>query len=93
MLPASVNNGRPPPPGAPSVVVVARAPTNGTAVHAPERRPVPWHEIVRVAARASVDPTTVQRYLSGRPCRATTSHRIAQGLIKCGLELYVRKVV
>ena len=50
-----------------------------------------WSDVVRVAARASVDPKTVLRYLSGSPTRSTTLLRIERGLKSCGLEVHVRK--
>ena len=66
--------------------------TNGTtngASSAPGM--IPNHQVVQVAARASVDPKTVRRYLEGGRCHATTARRIAMGLVKCGLESYVRR--
>jgi hypothetical protein len=54
-------------------------------------RPRPeWSDVVKVAARASVDPVTVLRYLDGKPSRSTTRKRIELGLVKCGLAAYVR---
>lgn len=52
-----------------------------------------WSDVVRVAARASVDPNTVRRYVHGAPVRSTTLRRIERALKSCGLELYVRKEV
>lgn len=51
-----------------------------------------WSDVVRVAARATVDPKTVRRYLDGAPTRSTTQRRIERGLKSCGLEVFVRKV-
>jgi hypothetical protein len=63
-----------------------------------KRGPVPavvggpaWSDVVRVAARATVDPNTVRRYLDGAPGRSTTQRRIEKALKSCGLETYVRK--
>jgi len=58
---------------------------------APPRAAPGWHDVIRVAARASVDPKTVRRYLDGDPTRATTRRRIEKGLASCGLVEYVRK--
>lgn len=49
-----------------------------------------WHDVVRVAARASVDPKTVARYLEGGNTHATTRRRIERGLELCGLAAFVR---
>jgi hypothetical protein len=91
-----VQNGRPQPNGT-TRTTTTTTPTNGAASNgaaAPASlQRLPHHEVIRVAARASVDPKTVRRYLQGGPCHATTSHRIALGLAKCGLAAYVRSAV
>lgn len=82
--------------GKPTVVrpaVAGTLPTaNGSTVHAaPPLRDLPWCEVIRVAADATVDPKTVLRYLDGGPCRDTTKKRIGEALAKCGFADYVRR--
>jgi hypothetical protein len=74
-------------------VAVVRPQTNGAPVHAPApaQRDLPWCEVIRVAADATVDPKTVLRYLDGGPCRDTTKRRIGESLAKCGFPDYVRR--
>jgi hypothetical protein len=87
-----VQNGRALPPpigktnGAPSAAAAAAAVPSSPA-SAPR---LTGPEVIKVAARASVDPKTVRRYLRGEACHSTTAHRIAQGLVKCGLPEFVR---
>jgi len=75
-------------------VAGVRPSTNGTAVHpapAPAQPDLPWCEVIRIAADATVDPKTVLRYLDGGPCRDTTKKRIGEALAKCGFGDYVRR--
>ena len=96
MLAEPVQNGRPLQASLPQRGPNAAAHTNGAAAAtatngAATPSTIPNHQVVRVAARASVDPKTVRRYLKGERCHATTARRIATGLAKCGLDAFVRR--
>jgi hypothetical protein len=95
MLAVSVQNGRPlqasiSQRGSNGATNGAGAATSTNGAHVAPPATVPNHQVVQVAARASVDPKTVRRYLEGGRCHATTARRIAMGLVKCGLGTFVR---
>lgn len=46
---------------------------------------------IRVAARASVDPRTVDRYLQGASVREAIRHAIERALRACGLATLIRR--
>ncbi len=43
------------------------------------------HDLVRVAARAGVDPRAVRRFATGAPMRSTTRARVVDALRALGL--------
>lgn len=70
---------------------MVRAPNGAPMVERREpHRPTP-HDLVRVAARAGVDPKTVRRYLETGKSRSTTRQRIEKGLALCGLADCIRR--